>query len=243
VASRVNNDSRRSQLAENLAAARDQVSACARAGVGQQVTIVAVTKRFPVSDVLILQELGVTDVAENRQQEAAAKHADFLARGGDPSLRWHFIGQLQSNKAKSIAAFAHSVDTVDRPSVIAPLARGARASGRQLECLIQVSLAQGAAGQHHRGGCQPQEVLELAEMVTAEPELELSGAMGMAPLGGDPVSAYQLLADVAHTLQSRYPHASVISAGMSGDVQEAITAGATQVRLGTAILGERPPLG
>lgn len=233
---------RHDELAERLAQARERVAQLASAS-GHGVTIVAVTKRFPVDDVLALREMGVTDVAENRQQEFVAKRADYLSHGGDPGLRWHFIGQLQSNKAKSVAAHADSVDTVDRLSLVAPLNRGAAAAGRTIDCLVQVSLADDAGGQEHRGGCPPAQALALAREIAGETHLNLAGVMGMAPLGADPFAAYEILARTATEVRGEFPEATTISAGMSGDVAAAIAAGATHVRLGTAILGPRPSLG
>lgn len=237
------NTSRREELATALRHARERVAGLTGGDPNREVTIVAVTKRFPATDVRELRDLGVTDVAENRQQEALAKHADYLRLGGDPDLRWHFIGQLQSNKARSVAAVLDSVDTVDRPSVVAPLARGAQSSGRRVDCLVQVSLAGESAGQEHRGGCAPSHALSLARTIEGHPHLRLAGVMGMAPLGGDPLAAYTLLAEVSAQIRSEFPEATAISAGMSGDLDAALACGATQVRLGTAILGPRPSLG
>lgn len=233
--------SRRDELASNLAAARARVAAAARAAGRDpgEVSIVAVTKRFPLADVLTLASLGVADVGENRHQEAAAKHAAAPTAG----VRWHFIGQLQTNKARAVAAYADQVDTVDRAALVQALERGAAAHGRTLGVLVQVSLADDPAAAADRGGADPAEVPALAALVAGCEHLELRGVMGMAPLGGDPGKAFARLADVAAKVRAAHPQALEISAGMSGDLDAAIAAGATHVRLGTAILGERPPVG
>lgn len=210
------------------------------------VHIIAVTKRFPASDVVLLSELGVQAVAENRHQEAMAKHAEVssvLAAENVPGPQWHFIGQLQTNKAKAVARYADWVDTVDRESLVAALSAGAVAAGRDLNVLVQVSLEGGSDDAAHRGGCPPVKVPELAAAVDAAPGLTLRGVMGMAPLDGDPAVAFATLAQVAAEVRMRHPQADQISAGMSGDLEAAVAAGATQVRLGTALLGERPGLG
>lgn len=240
---------RKQELAAALARETQRVAAAA-AAAGRQPTdvqIVAVTKRFPASDVLLLAELGVRAVAENRHQEAMGKHAEVqeaLVAGEGPVPQWHFIGQLQTNKAKAVARYADWVDTVDREPLVDALSAGAVAAERDINVLIQVSLDAGADPQvaGHRGGCAPAEVVELANAVAAAPRLHLRGVMGMAPLTGDPATAFALLADAAAAVRGRYPQADQMSAGMSGDLETAVAAGATQVRLGTALLGDRPSL-
>ena len=239
---------RRQELADGLARARARVAAAAAAADRDpnEVQIIAVTKRFPASDVALLVELGVAAVAENRHQEAMDKHAQVqaaLAVAAAPAPQWHFIGQLQTNKAKAVARYADWVDTVDRAALVTALSAGAEAAGRDLDVLVQVRLAADPEGDQHRGGCPPTQVLELADAVASAPRLHLRGVMGMAPLSGDPAEAFATLAGVAAEVRARYPDARQISAGMSGDLEAAVAAGATQVRLGTALLGDRPPLG
>lgn len=232
---------RRDELAASLAAARARVAAaaCAAGRDPADVSIVAVTKRFGVEDVLTLASLGVTDVGENRHQEAAAKHA----AAPDAGLVWHFIGQLQTNKAKAVTAYADQVDTVDRAALVEALERGAAAHGRTVGVLLQVSLADDPAAAANRGGADPADVPVLADLVARSDHLELRGVMGMAPLDGDPGRAFARLAEVAAEVRRSHPGAGQISAGMSGDLEVAVAAGATHVRLGTAILGERPKVG
>lgn len=224
---------RRREIADGLAAVRARIDAArAAAGRDDAVDLVVVTKTFPASDVRILADLGVHDVGENRDQEAAPKRADV-----DAPLRWHMIGQLQRNKAASVAGWADVVESVDRLPLVAALDRGAHAAGRRLEVLVQVSLdPQPHAG---RGGVAPADALDLAEQVTFSESLDLRGVMGVAPYPGDPVDAFSRLRAVSDAVAARWPLATRMSAGMSGDLEEAIEAGATHVRVGGAVLGAR----
>jgi pyridoxal phosphate enzyme (YggS family) len=226
---------RRAELAANLAAVHARIAAeCAAAGRSPaEVTLIAVTKTFPVPDIMILHELGVDDVGENKDQEAAPKVAACTAAG--LVLRWHFVGQLQVNKAASVASYAYMVHSVDRVRLVDALGRRAVAAGRQLRCLVQVSLD----GQAARGGTEPGEVPGLADAIAERDGLEMAGVMAVAPLGQPPRPAYARLREIAETVRSAHPGARVISAGMSGDLGEAIAEGATHVRIGTALLGGR----
>jgi pyridoxal phosphate enzyme (YggS family) len=227
------------ELELNLAEVRERISAAALAARREptDVTLVVVTKTWPASDVAILAHLGVTDVAENRDQEARPKQAE-LARLG---LRWHFVGQLQRNKARSVASYADVVQSVDRPELVAALDRAAGALDRTLVVLIQVDLAD--PPQPHRGGVVPADVPALADLVAGSSSLRLGGVMAVAPLGVDPVPAFDRLRTVSLDLRAAHPGATVISAGMSDDLEAAVAAGATHVRVGTAVLGGRPALG
>ena len=231
------NRDRRAELAANLAAVQGRIAAaCAASGrATAEVQLIAVTKTFPVPDIMILHELGVDDVGENKDQEAAPKAAACAAAG--LALRWHFVGQLQVNKAASVASYAYMVHSVDRLRLVEALGRRAVAAGRQLRCLVQVSL-DGEAG---RGGAEPGQVSGLADAIAARDGLELAGVMAVAPLGQPARPAYARLREIAETVRAAHPAAQVISAGMSGDLGEAIAEGATHVRIGTALLGGRPP--
>ncbi|WP_068403520.1 YggS family pyridoxal phosphate-dependent enzyme [Kribbia dieselivorans] len=222
---------RRAELAANLAAVRDRLTrACAQVDRDPtQLRLVVVTKYFPRTDVDALIDLGVTDLGENRDQEARAKLVDPPVRA-----RVHFIGQFQTNKATSIAGYADVVHSLDRPKAIAALDRAVRANGREVTGLIQVSL-DGATG---RGGAQPEDVPALADAVAAS-ALRLGGVMAVAPLGADPGSAFARLRTIAAELRASHPEATIVSAGMSGDLESAIAHGATHLRVGTAILGSR----
>ena len=234
---------RLAELGANLAAVRAGIAeACAAAGRdAAEVTLIGVTKTFPVPDIIALASLGVIDIGENKDQEAAPKVAACDAAG--LALRWHFIGQLQVNKAASVARYAHMVHSVDRSRLVTALGRRASEAGRVIRCLVQVSLDAGAeAGEGTgagRGGAPEGEVLELAGQIAAADGLELAGVMAVAPLGKAARPAYARLREIAETVRSAYPQAQVISAGMSGDLREAIAEGATHVRIGTALLGGR----
>jgi pyridoxal phosphate enzyme (YggS family) len=225
---------RRSELASNLAAVRARLAAaCDAAGRGHdELTLVAVTKSWPADDVRLLAGLGVTDVGENRDQEAAAKHADCV----DLGLRWHFVGQLQRNKARSVAGYADVVHSVDRLRLVPALASAAADAGRSVTALIQVDLD--SVPDPGRGGVEPGAVAELAAAV-ADSALTLGGVMAVAPPGEDPDRAFGRLVEVAAALRADHPAATFVSAGMSGDLEAAVRHGATHVRIGTALLGRR----
>ena len=230
---------RRDQVAGNLATVRERIAAaCAEVGrAPEEVTLTVVTKFFPASDVRLLASLGVTDVGENRHQEAEAKAAETA----DLPLRWHFVGGLQSNKAAAVAGYADVVESVDRAKLLPGLSRGAHRRGRALDCLVQVSLDPPGAGRG-RSGVDPDEVLALAEQVAATEGLRIRGVMAVAPLGEEPAAAFARLADVVAQVRRVDPAATWVSAGMSSDLEQAIRAGATHVRVGSAVLGERPPI-
>jgi len=229
----VTDSPRRAELAARLTAVRERISAACEA-VGRKpgdVTLVAVTKTFPASDVRLLSGLGVRDFGENRDAEAAPK----AAQCADLDLVWHFIGQLQTNKAASVARYATFVHSVDRFRLVRALGAAARRAGRVIECLVEVSLD----GDPARGGAPAGEVPGLAEALMAEPGLVLAGVMAIAPLGMPPADAFATLLGSAAVVRAVRPAATVISAGMSGDLEAAIAVGATHVRIGTALLGDR----
>jgi len=234
---------REDEIRDNLRKVRERIEkACQAAGrAPDEVTLVAITKTFPVSDVRALAALGITDVGENREQELKVKAPEC------PDLTWHFVGQLQSNKARSVVRHAAAVHSVDRASLVAALSKAAVAEEKAVRCLLQVSLASygpaGAATGAARGGVEADAVPELAAEVAAADGLELGGVMAVAPLGSDPDEAFAGLRDVAARLRSEHPAADWISAGMTGDLETAIKHGATHVRLGRALLGTRTPLG
>jgi len=237
-------DLRREELAGSLEQVRGRIErACAGAGRDRaEVTLVVVTKTFPAADVARLAALGVLDVGENRDQEAAAKAAVL----GDLGLRWHFVGQLQRNKARSVAGYADVVHSLDRPGLARALDRGAERAGRRVEVLVQVDLDESAAAGGDlagaRGGARPDAVSALADEVASASALVLRGVMAVAPREQDPARAFARLAEVAARLRADHPQATWVSAGMSGDLEQAVQAGATHLRVGSAILGHRPPL-
>jgi PLP dependent protein len=228
---------RRDELAVNLSVVRARIAgACAEAGRQDDVALVVVTKFFPEPDVRLLADLGVTAVGENRHQEASAK----AAACADLGLAWHFIGSIQSNKAAAIAGYSDVVESVDRVKLVGPLERGAHDRGREVSCLVQVSLD--PPGATPRGGAVADDVPRIADAIAAAPSLRLGGVMAVAPLGEPALPAFERLVAVAARLRHDHPSASVVSAGMSGDLEEAVRCGATHVRIGSAVLGPRPPI-
>jgi pyridoxal phosphate enzyme (YggS family) len=237
---------------EDVAAGLNRVwtrirAACERAGRSPgEITVVTVTKLFPASDADILARLGITDIGENRDQEAAGKVAAMALRH---CLRVHFIGQLQTNKAASVARYADVIQSIDRPKLVTALDRGLAAAGRRAAALVQVRLddaidpgglaPRGATGAPGRGGVPPAQAAALADAIAGSRHLDLRGVMAIAPLGADPAPAFACLREVAHGIRDQHPGADWISAGMSGDLEEAIEHGATHLRVGTAILGSR----
>jgi uncharacterized pyridoxal phosphate-containing UPF0001 family protein len=295
---------RRAQLAANLDEVRGRIArACSAAGRDpSSVTLVAVTKTYPASDVELLASLGITDVAENKDQEAAAKAATVSA-----PLRWHVVGRLQRNKATSVTGYADVVESVDSLRLVAALSKASVAGRRSpLEVLIQISLdgdpARGgaiastgsapgdpsltdswpgggssrtpgsllsAAGESLSVASSPsvlgsspsehasasidisgfsdsvnpeRDLWRVAAAADAADGLRLAGVMAVAPRGWDPDAAFVILAGLARRLRVRYPDATVISAGMSGDLEAALRQGATHVRIGTSLLGMRNTL-
>jgi pyridoxal phosphate enzyme (YggS family) len=231
----VTGSGRRDELAQRLAEVRRRIAkACEAAGRDpSELTLIAVTKTKPASDIRLLSELGVTDVGENRDVEAAPK----AAQCADLDLTWHFIGQLQTNKCASVARYASVVHSVDRPRLIRALGKAARGAGREIECLIEVSLD----GDPARGGALAADVPALAEALAAEEGLVLGGVMAIAPLSMAPADAFARLVVSAAAVRAVRPRATVISAGMSGDLEAAVEVGATHLRIGTALLGDREP--
>jgi len=240
---------RTGELEGRLRAVRSRISSAAVAAGRPEPALIVVTKYFPASDVRILAGLGITDVGENRDQEAAAKASELE----DLQLTWHFIGQLQTKKAKSVIRYAHSVHSVDRVPLVAALGKavateqerrlsaglGARAD---VDCFLQFTL-DAAAESGGRGGALPQEADELAEFVAAAAGLRLAGVMAVAPVGAAPAEAFEKLLRISATVRAVDPAATAVSAGMSGDLEEAIAAGATHLRIGSDVLGPRPAVG
>jgi pyridoxal phosphate enzyme (YggS family) len=239
----VSGDPRTAELARGLDLVEERVrAACAASGRQRSdVTLVVVTKTFPAADAVRLAELGVRDLAESRDQEAGPKAAELAAEGAD--VRWHFVGQLQRNKARSVARYADVLHSVDREPLVRALDRAAADAGRRLDVLVQVDLG-GIADRPGapRGGAAPSDVARLADLLAACGALRLRGVMAVAPRGEDPAAAFDRLAALARDLRRAHPDATWLSAGMSGDLEQAVAAGATHLRVGSAVLGSRPPL-
>ncbi|MCQ4045716.1 YggS family pyridoxal phosphate-dependent enzyme [Streptantibioticus rubrisoli] len=236
---------RKAQLATNLARVERRITqACAAAGrEREEVTLVVVTKTYPASDVRLLAELGVREVAENRDQDAAPKAAECA----ELDLKWHFVGQLQTNKARSVVRYADFVHSVDRLRLVDALSNAAVRVGREVGCLVQVALDAPSGSVGGRGGAAPDDVAAVADAIAAAPGLRLAGLMTVAPLAGayagKPRAAFDRLMEIASSLREAHPAATMVSAGMSSDLEDAVAAGATHVRVGTAVLGVRPALG
>ena len=224
---------RERELAERLAGLEQRiVQACVAAGRARdEVALVAVTKFHPASDVAVLRDLGVSRFGESRDQEARQK-ADEV-----DGVRWHFVGKLQSNKAASVAAYASVVESCDRAKLVPALSAGAVRAEREVDVLVQVSLD----GDPSRGGAPAADVPALADAVAAAEGLRLAGLMAVAPLDEEPARAFGRLAELASALRQDHPDARALSAGMSGDLEQAVSCGSTSVRVGTALLGPRPP--
>jgi hypothetical protein len=230
---------RERELAANLARVRTRIAAAAAAAGREpdQLTLIAVTKTYPVADLVALAGLGVTDIGENKDQEAAPKLAE-LARQG-VRVRRHFVGRLQRNKCRSVVRYADLVHSVDSARLAAALAAAAAAHRDQpLEVLVQVSVDADPA----RGGVAPDRLAAVAEAVAGEPALRLRGVMAIAPLSWLPVDAFTRLAELAGQLRADHPAATIVSAGMSGDLEAAVSCGATHLRIGSDLLGTRAPL-
>ncbi len=227
---------RSDEIAGRLAEVRRRIAAACD-GVGRdpaEVALVAITKFFPASDVRTLADLGVTDVGENRHQEAEAKAAECA----DLGLTWHFVGGLQSNKAAAVAGYADVVESVDRAKLVAGLDRGAHARSHPVDVLLQVSLDAAAGG--GRSGADPADLDARAGRGAEAGMLRLRGLMAVAPLGEDPGPAFDRLTEIRAAFVATHPDATRLSAGMSGDLEQALTRGATHVRVGSAVLGSRP---
>jgi pyridoxal phosphate enzyme (YggS family) len=223
------------ELQANLQDVEREISdACLAANRNRaEVTLIVVTKTWPATDVDLLADLGIADVGENRDQEAKPKRNEVKAK----NLRWHAIGQLQTNKAKSVATWADVVHSVDRIDLVTALTKAVVDREIPLSVLIQVNLD--ANPTENRGGALPSELPSLAELISSCDGLRLQGVMGVAPLGGDDARAFSHLQDSASHIQSSYPEANWISAGMSGDFATALKYGATHLRIGSSILGNR----
>ncbi|MFF3482498.1 YggS family pyridoxal phosphate-dependent enzyme [Streptomyces sp. NPDC002701] len=245
---------RRTELAENLAKVEARIAAaCVAAGRRRdEVTLIVVTKTYPAEDVRLLSGLGVRHVAENRDQDAAPK----AAACADLPLSWHFVGQLQTNKVRSVVGYADVVQSVDRARLVTALSKEAVRTEREVGCLVQVALdaerspgekPRESGGLGERGGVPVEGVEELCGLVAGAPGLRFDGLMTVAPLtgpyAGRELAAFERLMDLSTDLRRAHPAATMVSAGMSADLEHAVAAGATHVRVGTAVLGVRPRLG
>jgi pyridoxal phosphate enzyme (YggS family) len=218
-------------LADRLARVRASVADAVReSGRAEgEVTTIVITKFHPAALVRDLAALGVSDVGENRQQEASAKAAELAAL----DLTWHFVGQLQSKKTRAVLEFSRVIHSLDRLSLVTAI------GDREVDAFIQLNLTDDDG----RGGVRPADVEPLAEAVLASPGIRLRGLMAVAPLEGDPRAAFAGVRELGERLRTLAPDATALSMGMSGDYREAVLEGATHLRIGTAITGNRPVAG
>ena len=226
--------SRKDQILSNLELVKEKITSAAQAAgrAPSEITLIAVTKTFPVSDLEILYELGVRNFGENRDQEAAPKVGVLPA-----DITWHFQGGIQSNKLKSISNWAsviHSVDKFKYAQMISQFS-----VGKTKEIFIQVSLD---TLPQSREGVDPADLMQLAEQIMSLPNLQVKGLMAVAPLDQPTEQAFVRLQQIQQKFIQLYPAASSLSSGMSGDYELAISLGATHVRIGSSILGNRSPI-
>ncbi len=230
---------RLSEIQSNLGIIQTRIkNACSAAGRDiSEITLIAVTKTYPASDVDLLKQLGIENVGENRDQEAASKKSEVKNE-----FKWHFIGQLQSNKAKSVVNYAELIHSVDRWSLAKEIQKSAQGINKIQPVLIQVDLDQ-TGPDPTRGGIWPAELSELASSISQASHLDLKGLMSVAPLGENPELAFARLNEIRVGFLKEHPQAQILSAGMSDDLEAAILHGATHLRIGSALLGERPKIG
>jgi pyridoxal phosphate enzyme (YggS family) len=234
---------RRADLADALAAVQERVADAARAADRDpaEIGLLAVTKTWPASDVALLTDLGLAAFGENKEQEGAAKAAELAALRPGAAARWHVVGRLQRNKARSLVRWAHAVDSVDSTRLVdaleAAAAKAVDAGERvdPLEVLVQVSVD----GDPDRGGAPVDDVPGLADRVAASAHLHLGGVMAVAPQEIAPAEAFATVWELAQRVRATHPGATTLSAGMSGDLETAVAYGSTCVRVGTALLGRR----
>ena len=219
---------RQAEIARNLQEVKERIIGAAKSvnRDPNEIELIVVTKTFPISDIEILRELGETNFGENRDQEAGPK-AEII------SATWHFQGQIQSNKIKSICQWADVIHSISSEKEILKFAQ----SERKHQVFLQVSLD----GQVGRGGANPADLAQLADLVNESNNLELLGLMAVAPLGVEPMKAFADLAQINQGFASQFPNSKFLSAGMSGDFEAAIKYGATHIRVGSSILGSRSP--
>ena len=221
-------NNRKNEIAQNLQEVKARITRAADLADRDpaEIQLIVVTKTFPITDIEILSELGECNFGENRDQEAGPKASAI-------SATWHFQGQIQSNKIKSISQWADVIHSISTAKEILKFAQ----SPRTHQVFLQVSLD----GELERGGANPNELADLAELVNESNNLELMGLMAVGPLGVDPEIAFAELAQINQGFVSDFPNAKYLSAGMSGDFESAILHGATHIRVGSSILGSRSP--
>lgn len=227
---------RKSELLSNLTNVQKKVSAAGvRASRAEgEITLIAVTKNFPSSDVELLAEIGISDVGENKDQEAKQKYKETKSK-----LVWHFIGQLQSNKVKSVVSYADYMHSVDRLNLAKEISKQCVAINKEIQVFIQVDLGE---DNQNRGGVAAKSLPLLAAEIETLPKVKLVGLMAVAPLNTAPADAFEKLIEIRAGFLQDHPQARLLSIGMSDDFETAIEFGATHLRIGSLLLGVRPNL-
>jgi pyridoxal phosphate enzyme (YggS family) len=224
------------ELADHLREVKSQISATTALHGGKEPKLIVVTKNHPAQLPVELCALGVTDFGENRVQEALEKSKTFEVELPEAKVHWHLIGQLQTNKVKQALAFAASIHSLDRHSLLMELAKRTLHRESPLEVFIQVNLTNDPG----RGGVDIEEVFSFADQVAAVETLNLAGLMAVASLEAAPQFEFERVARLSEKLRQQHPNATSLSIGMSGDYLQAIEFGATHLRIGSAITGNRP---
>ena len=243
----MSSSARRIEISQNLAAVEREINLAVEKSNRDrsEITLIAVTKNFPVSDVVHLYDLGLRNFGENRDQEARAKVEEFKKYVADSEssddqasqVKWHFQGQLQRNKLRSIATWADFIHSLDQEKYLLPLQQLSIELKKPISLLLQLSLD--LPIRPDRGGVPPEELIELGTKVKEHSGLILHGLMAVAPLDVAPDLAFGALQTISGTFLKAFPNATWVSAGMSGDFADAIAAGATHIRIGSSILGSR----
>jgi len=232
-------NSRLEEITENVSKVTNQIhEACKKVNRDPgEITLIAVTKTYPSSDVEILATLGIKDVGENKDQEASLKFEQVKSQ-----LNWHFVGQLQSNKVKSVVSYANLIHSLDRLSLVKEIQKQAQKINKIQSVLIQIDLDE-SGDDENRGGVSVADLNSLATQISQSSNLELKGLMSVAPLNSKPEIAFDRLRDIQSQFLRQFPNAQILSAGMSEDFEVAIAYGATHLRIGSGLLGERPQIG
>jgi pyridoxal phosphate enzyme (YggS family) len=227
---------RKDELVSNLQSVRSEITrACEQNNRDpDDITLIAVTKNFPASDIRLLNDLGVSDFGESRVQEFSRKYEEVK----DLVSTWHFIGQVQSNKIREITRMSDVVHSIDSAQHIERFNNQAEKAGKVVDLLIQINLDPDYP--NARGGVSAKEAEDLATLIHRLGNVNLGGLMFIASPHVDAKRAFQSFAEVLSVFKERHPSAQIVSAGMSADVQEAIRIGATHLRIGSKLLGNRP---
>lgn len=231
--------SRQQEINENYQKIQNRIlESCNSVGRDpSEVTVIAITKTYPASDVDLLNNIGVHNVGENKDQEASQKFNEVKNK-----FTWHFVGQLQTNKVKSVVQYADFIHSVDRISLAKEIQKMSKKIDKVQKVLIQIDLDE-SQNDENRGGVNPSKLNELAQEISSCPNLELKGLMSVAPLNVSSKEAFLKLAKIQLEFLKTYPLAKMLSAGMSEDLEDAVSHGATHLRIGSALLGERPKIG